>query len=61
MSSSLVLSCDTLPVGLLPIRGLVASFPRIFCLLPISAIIFLLFSVIYYNLEHPDKNRVLKF
>ena len=51
----------TLPVGLFPIwvswplaRGSFA-----YCLSRL--LFFLLFSVVYYNLEHPDKNRVLKF
>ena len=51
-----------LPHVLLPRWGLVASCPRIFCLLPLSAIFF---KIDYFlsctNLEHPDKNRVLKY
>ena len=41
-----------LPHVLLPRWGLMASCPRIFCLLPISAIIFF---IIFWN-----KNRILK-
>ena len=47
--------------GSVSYMGLMASYLKIFCLFLYWLLFFLLFSVVYYNLEHPDKNRVLKF
>ena len=47
--SSSLSYCDTLPVGLLPRWGLMASCPRIFCLMPISAVKKFIYIFLFCN------------